>query len=120
MTVARVLELGELRERLPLARSALAFGFTHTTPSGQRFNFTGRIGFYPDGRVGEVFVDGEKLASQTDVEAHDAAILLSFALQFGATLDEIGPALLRAADGHPEGVMGTLVDAIQHATRAAP
>jgi hypothetical protein len=101
------------RERLPARRAATIVGFTHVTPAGAAFNFTAHVGFYPDGRPGEVFVDGEKATSHADVEAHDAAILLSFALQYGATLAEIAPALLRGEDGEPHGVMGSLIDMIQ-------
>lgn len=100
------------RERLPDRRAAMIVGFTHVTPAGQAFDFTAHVGFFPDGRPGEVFVDGAKLTSQTDIEAHDAAIVLSFALQHGAALDEIGGALLRGEHGEPHGVMGSLADAI--------
>jgi hypothetical protein len=101
------------RERLPDRRAALIVGFTHVTPAAQAFNFTAHVGFYPDGRPGEVFVNGEKPDSHTDVEAHDAAIVLSFALQHGAGLDEIGAALLRGEGGEPHGVLGSLIDAIR-------
>jgi hypothetical protein len=101
------------RERLPNRRAALIVGFTHITPAGQAFDFTAHVGFYPDGRPGEVFVDAEHLSSQTDVEAHDAAIVLSFALQHGASLGKISAALLRGEHGEPHGVMGSLADAIK-------
>ena len=101
------------RERLPDRRAALIVGFTHVTPAGQAFDFTAHVGFFPDGRPGEVFVDGARLTSQTDVEAHDAAIVLSFALQHGASLEEIGAALLRGESNEPHGVLGALCDAIK-------
>lgn len=101
------------RERLPDRRAAIIVGFSHVTQAGHLFNFTAHVGFYPDGRPGEVFVDGEKLTTHTDIEAHDAAIVLSFALQHGATLEEIGAALLRGENGEPHGVLGSLTDAIK-------
>ena len=100
------------RERLPDRRAALIVGFTHLTPAGQAFDFTAHVGFFPDGRPGEVFVDGAKLTTQIDIEAHDAAIILSFALQNGAQLNEIGQALLRGENGEPHGMAGSLIDAI--------
>jgi hypothetical protein len=101
------------RERLPDRRASIVFGFEHLTQSGAIFDYVARVGFYPDGRPGEVFVDGRKLTTQADIEAHDAAIILSFALQHGASLDEVGAALLRGESGEPHGVMGALVDAIK-------
>jgi hypothetical protein len=76
--------------------------------AGQGYKFTAHVGFYPDGRPGEVFVEGEKLTSHTDVEVHDAAIVLSFALQHGASLSEIGEALLRGEGGEPGSLQGGL------------
>jgi hypothetical protein len=101
------------RERLSDRRAAVTFDFVHVTPAGQVFDFTAHVGFYPDGRPGEVFVDGAHLSSQTDVEAHDAAIVLSFALQHGASLGKISAALLRGESGEPHGVIGALCDAIK-------
>lgn len=98
------------REKLPARRSAMIFEFDHVTPPGAVLHFVARVGLFPDGRVGEVFIDGEKLTSTADIEAHDAAIVLSIALQHGATLGEIGAALLREQSGRPHGVLGSMVD----------
>ena len=45
--------------------------------------FTVTIGFYADGTVGEVFIDGGKTGQDMQSIARDAAVLLSLALQHG-------------------------------------
>ena len=44
-------------------------------------HFTATIGFYPDGRIGELFLTNSKHGNQLDTNSRDAAILLSFALR---------------------------------------
>jgi len=58
------------------------------------------IGFYPDGRPGEVFiVGGEKEGSLLRMLLADAAVLISIALQHGATAQEMVGTLLREPTG---------------------
>src|SRR5262245_37190610 len=70
------------------------------------------IGFYPDGRIGEVFLGAAKSGTALDIATRDSAILLSFALQHGATVDRIRSAMTRDEMGRPEGAMGALLDRI--------
>jgi hypothetical protein len=73
------------RRRLPQRRGAIAAEFEH---AGHRFRM--QVGCFPDGALGEVFVDATKPNSALDALAADAAILLSLLLQHGATPVEIG------------------------------
>jgi hypothetical protein len=94
-----------LRRRLPQRRGAIAVELEH---AGHRFRM--QIGCFPDGALGEVFLDAAKQNSALDAFAADAAILLSLLLQYGATLGEIGHALRRAPDGTAASLVGAVVD----------
>lgn len=49
------------------------------------------------------------------VDAHDASILISFALQHGASLRNMGAAMLRGEDGVAHALFGSLIDAAMRA-----
>jgi len=93
------------RERLPSRRPAITTAFER---DGARFEMT--IGHYPDGRVGEVFLNTNRANSLLDFLMSDAAILLSIALQYGASLDELRHALKRDARGIAASPIGTALD----------
>lgn len=75
------------RERLPNRRASEVFDFEHGS-----ILYTVGVSRNPDGRLAEVFVDGEKVDSATAIAMRDAAIMLSIALQKGCTVEEILPA----------------------------
>ena len=93
------------RRRLPHRRGAVALDIEH---AGHRYRM--HVGYFPDGAVGEVFLDATKQNSMLDAFAADAAILLSLLLQRGATPAEIGHALRRAPDGTAASLIGAVVD----------
>ena len=66
------------RERLPTRRPAKTAELEY---EGARYAVT--IGFYPDGRPGEVFTAGAKVGSAMDGLLDDACILVSLLLQHG-------------------------------------
>ena len=70
------------------------------------------VGYFPDGRVGEIFLNADRSDSLLDVLASDAAIAVSLALQHGAPLDEIRHALKRDARGSAAGPIGAALDLI--------
>lgn len=78
------------------------------------FEFWGRkfiAGFGRDGdKITELFLNSGKSGEQAQVLAHDAAVVLSLALQYGTPLDVIADALKRNADGTPQGPIGAAVD----------
>ena len=65
---------------------------------------------FPDGAVGEVFLDATKQSSMLDAFAADAAILLSLLLQHGASPADVGHALRRSPNGAPASLIGAVVD----------
>jgi hypothetical protein len=95
------------RNRLPDRRAAITTTFDR---DGARFEMT--AGFYPDGRVGEVFVNADRANSLLDFLMSDAAILASLALQYGAPLDEIRHALKRDIRGDAASPIGAALDRI--------
>jgi hypothetical protein len=102
------------RRRLPHRRDAVALHIEH---SGHRYRM--QVGYFPDGAVGEVFLDAAKQNSMLDAFAADAAILLSLLLQHGAPPAEIGHALRRTPNGAPESLIGAVIDEL-HATERQP
>ena len=74
------------------------------------------VGFFEDGRPGEVFCDGLREGSDAANIARDACIVISISLQFGIRLETLGNSLARVpvwtADGMVEGpatVIGVIV-----------
>jgi hypothetical protein len=93
------------RQALPQRRSAETFELQVS-----KTTFAVTVGFYPDGRVAEVFVTGAKAGSELDAVARDGAVLLSLALQYGVPLDVMRHALTREGNGAPSTVIGMVVD----------
>jgi hypothetical protein len=71
-----------------------------------------QVGHYPDGSVGEVFINSHRVGSQADINARDAAVLLSLAIQNGIAPDDVLDSLMHDAEGRPEGVVGIIVAAV--------
>jgi len=94
------------RQRLPQRRLGESFTFNF---AGQH-DYKATVGFYEDGRVGEIFLNHNKITTAMDIAARDAAIALSFALQYGATISALRDAMTRDAKGQPEGALGVLLD----------
>ena len=95
------------RQRLNNRRASETFTFEL---DGLRF--TASVSRFSDGRIGELFLNNHKSANQSDTNARDAAIALSFALQHGADLDDIRKALCRDARGNAIGPLGRALDLI--------
>lgn len=96
------------REVLPARRELLT---ERMEVSGQAFLVS--VGFYPDGRPGEVFIAAPK-GSQTyaAVQGSDAAVAISIALQYGVPMEVLRDAFLREEDGRPAGILGMVVDLV--------
>lgn len=95
------------RARLPDRRYCETTVFSH---NGIAYEMS--VGFYADGAIGEVFLEGGKLASAVDIAARDSAIAASIALQHGASIETLRRACLRRPDGLPEGALGAALDCI--------
>ncbi|MBI5111842.1 MAG: hypothetical protein HZA68_07705 [Rhodovulum sp.] len=93
------------RAVLPERRAVETFDLWHDSMS-----FTVSIGFYDDGRPGEVFVTGTKAGSGVEAVSRDGAILISLALQHGVPVDVIRHAVTRTAGDEPSSIIGAVVD----------
>lgn len=71
-----------------------------------------QVDYYPDGGVGEVFINSHRVGSQADINARDAAVLLSLAIQNGIQPEDLLDSLMHDAEGKPEGVVGIIVAAV--------
>jgi hypothetical protein len=101
------------RARLPDRRPAETFEFD---VAGLRYTAT--VGRFPDGRIGEIFLNNHKSNSAADANARDSAIVCSLALQHGVELDTIRGALVRDSRGNASTPLGAALDLI--AQEAAP
>jgi hypothetical protein len=95
------------RKRLPDRRMGETF---ELEVAGLRYTCT--VGRYPDGRIGELFLNNHKSNSASDANARDAAIVTSLALQNGVPLETIRRALLRDSQGRPNTPLGCALDII--------
>jgi hypothetical protein len=95
------------RERLPNRRINQT---EEVERDGSRYHMT--VGYYPDGRVGEVFLNADRANSLLDVLVADAAIAISLALQHGCTLETIAHALKRDKFGLASSPIGAAIDRI--------
>ena len=76
------------RRRLPDRRLAETFSLA---VDGQRYVCT--IGRFPDGTIGEVFLNNHKPNSAADINARDSAIVFSIAVQCGVDSEVIRAAI---------------------------
>jgi hypothetical protein len=95
------------RRRLPNRRDSESFEFT---VNGLRFTAT--VSRFDDGRIGKCFLTNHKAGNQSDTNARDAAIILSFALQHGADINAIREALCRDSQGRALGPVGACLDVL--------
>jgi hypothetical protein len=93
------------RQRLPDRRACESFTFELNG-----LGFTATVSRFADGRIGELFLNNHKAGNQSDTNARDAAILLSFALQHGADLQAIRRALCRDSQGRALGPVAMVLD----------
>ena len=99
------------RDTLPARRHSLNF-----TVKFQGETYQVSVGFYPDGRPGEVFINrvmgkaSAKVGRLLDDVCRDAAILISMALQHGVKLSTISHAVTRDGEGEPMTIVGAIVD----------
>ncbi len=95
------------RRALPGRRASASFNFEC---GGLRYHAT--VARFDDGGVGEIFLSNTKPSSQSDVNARDAAVAASLALQFGCPLEVLRRALLRDSHGKASSPLGEALDQI--------
>ena len=108
--------------RVPLfnRRSAQSFEIEHfdplAGPQGQTLRYHVTIGEYKDGKPGEVFVhvlDNAGKGSMLEALARDAAVLISLAVQHGASPTMLRRAITRDEQNRPQTMIGAVLDAME-------
>ena len=95
------------REALPHRRPSETFKLRH---NNGRAAYHVTVGYYDDGRFGEVFVSSNQVGTSLDAMARDLAVLMSLCLQHGCAIQTIRHALTREADGKPSTIAGAIAD----------
>jgi hypothetical protein len=95
------------RRRLTNRRHCEAF---YIEAQGLRFTVT--TSRYDDGRLAEIFLQNHKAGSMAGINAQDAAVVCSIALQFGVPRETIRRALMRDSQGAATSPLGRALDAI--------
>ena len=95
------------RTRLPDRRAAETVQLEH---NGTRFMVT--IGFYPDGRPGEVFTHGTRSGSALDALLADACVVVSCLIQHGVKPRDLATSMGRLGNAEPASVIGAVVDLV--------
>jgi hypothetical protein len=93
------------RQRLRNRRASETFDF-----ESQGLVFTATFSRFDDGRLGEIFITNHKAGSMAGINASDAAVVCSIALQFGVPLETIRRALMRDGRGNASGPLAVALD----------
>jgi hypothetical protein len=93
------------RERLPNRRQSTTFDLM-----AQGLKFTCSVSYFPDGRPAEISLQNHKAGSMAGINAQDAAVVCSLALQHGVPVDVIRKALMRDARGCASGPLAVALD----------
>lgn len=71
------------------------------------------VGYFPDGRIGELFVTGPKLGSDMHGLLADLGVVISRLFQHGDTPLSLAAGMARLGDGTtPASVVGAVIDAL--------
>ncbi len=92
------------REQLPNRRQCVSFQFEH-----DNIPYHARVGWYPDGRMSELFLNGGKPGSAVHTATRDGSIMLSHLLQRGVSAAEVLASMTKLADDTPAGAFGVAV-----------
>jgi hypothetical protein len=93
------------RDRLPNRRSSVSFDI-----ATQNLEYTATVSRFPDGRLAEIFLQNHKAGSHAGINAQDAAVVCSIALQYGVPLEVIARALMRDEQGQAASPLGVALD----------
>ncbi len=99
------------RVRLPDRRAAETVAIEH---DGTRFMVT--IGFYPDGRPGEVFTYGARSGSALDALLADACVVVSCLIQYGVEPRDLATSMGRLGNAEPASIIGAVIDLVAAAS----
>lgn len=105
------------RHRLPDRRMAITFTMPDPNPfSTLKYDITAGV---DQGLIYEVFVSCHKTTTAMDIAGRDIGKLISFALQHGASMDDLAAAMCRDEEGRAQGIAGAVLDALRGGDVAA-
>jgi len=96
-----------MRERLPNRRASESF---EIEVGGRKYRCT--YSLFGNGRLAEIFLNNNRVNSDSDTAAKDSAVVCSLALQHGVPAETIRRALMRDSQGRPNGPLGMALDVI--------
>jgi hypothetical protein len=105
------------RRVLPQRRRCQTFDLAFGGIAG---GYTVTVGFYDNGDIGEVFINGGKSGQQLEAMARDGAVMLSLAIQYGIDLANIKSAITRDDLGAPYSIIGAVVDRLEERSWLVP
>jgi hypothetical protein len=76
------------------------------------------IGFYPDGRAGEVFTHGARSGSALDALLADACVVISCLIQHGVEPRDLATSMGRLGNAKPASIIGAVIDLAAAMTQA--
>ena len=95
------------RTRLPDRRAAETVALEHDSA---RFMVT--IGFYPDGKPGEVFTHGARSGSNLDALLAGACVVVSCLMQHNVDPAALAASMGRLGNTKPASIIGAVVDLV--------
>ena len=99
------------RVRLDNRRGSETMEFeTLRRPGVDPIKYVASLGYFPDGRLAEVFLRAGRAGTDINIQSQETAIAVSFALQYGCPVDTMRAAMPRTQEGEPEGAIGMLLD----------
>jgi hypothetical protein len=97
----------DTRQRLPNRRASTSFNF-----EVNGLTYTATYSRFLSGALAEIFLQNHRTGFGADVNAHDAGVACSFALQCGARAEDLRRALCRDRFGRALGPLGCALDLI--------
>jgi hypothetical protein len=93
------------RQRLPSRHASEIFDF-----ESMAMRFTASVSRDSSGKILELFLDNHKCGSSIGTLVRDLAIIFSFAVQHGASAEDIQRSLCRDSQGRALGPLGAALD----------
>jgi hypothetical protein len=100
------------RVRLPDRRAAETVQLDY---EGAHYMVT--VGYYPDGKPGEVFTHGARSGSNLDAVLADACVAISCLMQHGVEPRDLAASMGRLGNAEPASIIGAVVDLVSKTSR---
>ena len=104
------------REKFDSRRATFTVNVAHKYPSAlEPHIFCVSYSHKKSGGIGEVWVNSvDDTEKRVNDDVKDFCVILSIALQYGASLDDIAKSIIRASkSGRAHGFMGAIIDALR-------